>query len=134
MADFRSTSGGGGDAVDGSVARVSGPRGTQRRWTRAEQARIVEESHEPGAKVVEVAARHGVSTWSLSRWRRRALDGALPAVKAGDAPPPFIPVVVDDAVSERAVTIEAGGVVISLPGDSPVERIVGIAARLGRAS
>ena len=65
------------------VARVSRPRAAQRRWSSAEQARIVSESHEPGATVVAVAARHGISTWSLSRWRRRAREGALPAVKSG---------------------------------------------------
>ena len=55
-------------------------------------------------------------------------------VKAGGAAPPFVPDVVDDAASERAVTIEAGGVVVRLPGDSAVERIVGVAAGLGQTS
>ncbi len=82
--------------------------------------------------MVGVAARHGIGTWSLSRWRRRAREGSLPTVTAGTAPP-FVPVVVEDAASERAVTIEAGGVVVRLPGDSPAERIVGIAVGLGRA-
>ena len=88
----------------------------------------------PGATVVAVAARHGISTWSLSRWRRRAREGALPAVKSGGVAPPFVPVVVDEAPPDRPVTIEAGGVVVRLPGDSPVERIVGVAAGLGRGS
>ena len=136
MTDFGST-GGVGDGVDEAaapVARVSRPRAAQRRWSSAEQARIVSESHEPGATVVAVAARHGISTWSLSRWRRRAREGALPAVKSGGAAPPFVPVVVDEAPLDRPVTIEAGGVVVRLPGDSPVERIVGVAAGLGRGS
>ena len=69
MTDFGSTAGGGGCAVDGTgapEARASGPRVTQRRCSSAEQARIVAESHEPGATVVGVAASHGISTWSLS--------------------------------------------------------------------
>ena len=137
MTDFGLTAGGGGCVVDGAgapVARVSGSGRTRRRWSSAEQARIVAESHEPGATVVSVAARHGISTWSLSRWRRRSREGSLPVVKAGGAAPPFVPDVVDDAASERAVTIEAGGVVVRLPGDSAVERIVGVAAGLGQTS
>ena len=136
MMDFGSTAGG-GDGVEGAaarVARVSLPRGARRRWTSAEMSRIVSESHEPGTTVVAVAARHGISTWSLSRWRRRAREGALPAVKSGGAAPPFVPVVVDEAAPARPVTIEARGVVVRLPGDSPVERIVGVAAGLGRGS
>ena len=135
MTDFGLTAGGGGCAVDGAgapVARVSGSGRTRRRWSSAEQARIVAESHEPGATVVGVVACHGISTWSLSRWRRRAREGSLPTVTAGAAPP-FVRVVVEDAASERAVTIEACGVVVRLPGDSPVERIVAVAAGLGRA-
>ena len=135
MTDFGSTAGGGGCAVDGAgapEARASGRRVTQRRWSSAEQARIVAESHEPGATVVGVAARHGIGTWSLSRWRRRAREEFLPAVTAGAAPP-FVPVVVEDAASERAVTIEACGVVVRLPGDSAVDRIVAVASGLGRA-
>ena len=49
------------------------------------------------------------------------------------AAPPFVPVVVEDAASERAVTIEACGVVVRLPGDSAAERIVAVASGLGRA-
>ena len=136
MTDFDSTTGGGGCALDGAgalKARVSGPSVTQRRWSSAEQARIVAESHEPGATVVAVAAHHGISTWSLSRWRRRAREGFLPTVTAGAAPP-FVPDVVEDAASEWAVTIEACVVVVRLPGDSPAELIVAVASGLGRAS
>ena len=134
MTDFGSTAGV-SDAIEegaAGAARVSRPRAAQRRWSLAEKARIVSESHEPGSTVVAVAARHGISTWSLSRWRRGAREGVLPSVKSGGAAAPFVPVVVDEAPPERAVTIEARGVVVRLPGDSPVERIVGVAAGLGR--
>ena len=50
-------------------------------WSSVERARIVAESHEPGATAVAVAARHGISTWS--RWRRRAREGFLLTVTAG---------------------------------------------------
>ena len=58
------------------------PRGT-RTGRRARRAA----SHEPGATMVAVAARHGISTWSLSRWQRRAREEFLPTVSAGAAPP-----------------------------------------------
>lgn len=127
----------GNEAVEGGLAppgRVSRPGGRQRRWTEAEKARIVAESRVPGATVAGVAARHGVSSWSLSRWRRRAREGSLPAPGPGGSAACFVPVVVEDAAAEVPVTIEARGVVVRLPGDSAVERIVGVAAGLGRGS
>lgn len=135
MTDFGLTADG-GEAVEGSVApgRVSRPGGGERRWTEAEKARIVAESRVPGATVAGVAARHGISSWSLSRWRRRAREGSLAASGPSGAASGFVPVVVDDAAPERAVTIEARGVVVRLPGDSAVDRIVGVAAGLGRGS
>ena len=126
----------GSEAVEGSAApgRVSRPGGGQRRWTEAEKARIVAESRVPHATVVGVLARHGISTWSLSRWRCRAREGSLGVPEPRGAPPGFVPVVVDDAVPDREVTIKARGVVVRLPGDSAVDRIVGVAAGLGRGS
>ena len=41
---------------------------------------------------------------------------------------------VDGASSVQSVTIEALGVVVRLPVESPVERIVAVASGLGRAS
>ena len=48
--------------------------------------------------------------------------------------PPYIPVVVDGAASEQTVVIEALGVVVRLPVESAVDRIVAVASGLGRAS
>ena len=126
----------GKEAVEGAATpgRVSRRGGGQRRWTEAEKARIVAESRVPGATVAGVAARHGISSWSLSRWRRRAREGSLAAPKPGGSAPGFVPVVVEDAAADRPVTIEARGVVVRLPGDSAVDRIVGVAAGLGRGS
>ena len=97
MTDFGLTTEG-KEAVEGAATpgRVSRRGGGQRRWTEAEKARIVAESRVPGATVVGVAARHGISTWSLSRWRRCAREGSLPAPKPGGAAPGFVPVVVED--------------------------------------
>lgn len=127
----------GGASVEGAAAPlVGGSRrpAAQRRWTEAEKARIVAESHEPGATVVGVSARHGISTWSLSRWRRHAREGSLAGAKPVGSAAGFVPVVVEDAAADREVTIEARGVVVRLPGDSAVDRIVGVAAGLGRGS
>ena len=47
----------------------------RRRWTAEEKARILAESFEPGAKVSEVALRHGVNRGLLWTWRRQARKG-----------------------------------------------------------
>ena len=62
-----------------TVTVLSGPE-RRRRWTTAEQLRIVEESLAPGARVVEVAGRHDVHRNLLTVWRRQARTGALSGV------------------------------------------------------
>jgi transposase-like protein len=44
----------------------------RRRWSKAEKARIVEETLMPGAVVCEVARRYGVAQSLLFTWRRQA--------------------------------------------------------------
>jgi transposase len=44
----------------------------RRRWSKDEQARIVEETLIPGAVVCEVARRHGVAQSLIFTWRRQA--------------------------------------------------------------
>ena len=125
----------------GGNADVSGPGNddgehthpSQRRWSDEERARIVSESYEPGASIKSVAHRHGVSDTTLSKWRRRARTGSLPGAGAGEAVPPFAPLVVDGVPSVQSVTIEAHGGVVRLPAESPVDRIVAVATGLGRA-
>ena len=138
MMDLGSASGHGNLGGD---AEVSGPGNdvgerthpSQRRWSDEERARIVSETYEPGASIKSVADRHGVSDTTLSKWRRRARTGSLPGAGAGEAVPPFAPLVVDGVSSGQSVTIEAQGVVVRLPVDSPVDRIVAVASGLGRA-
>lgn len=64
---------------DGFVGRyeVVEPRRGNRRWPDDVKARIVAESFEPGARVVDVARRHGVVANQLSDWRRQVRDGIL---------------------------------------------------------
>ena len=130
-----------GDDVAVSSVEVSGFEGAaaavpahMRRWSDEEKARIVAESVEPGTSVKAVARRHGVSETTLTKWRRRAREGTLPGAQNGGAAPPFVPVMVDGASSGQTVAIEARGVVVRLPAESAVDRIVAVASGLARAS
>jgi transposase len=64
----------GGDEAVTSVRRIELITGTgrRRRWSDDDKARIVVESLRPGAKVSEVARRHGLSPQQLFGWRREA--------------------------------------------------------------
>ena len=67
------------DGGDGFVGRVEvvEPRRGNRRWPDDLKARIVAESFQPGARVVDVARRHGMVAHQLSDWRRFARQGLL---------------------------------------------------------
>ena len=56
---------------------LTGPE-RRRRWSAEEKARIVAETRTPGARVADVARRHGVSRGLLYTWRREADGAALP--------------------------------------------------------
>jgi len=72
---------------DSTIEIINGRQG-RRRWGVEEKLRIVAESHEPGATVGAVAARHDVYPSLLRTWRRRVRDGHLVAAKAQH----FVPV------------------------------------------
>jgi transposase len=81
------------DNADGAVTRVRRIElitgtGRRRRWSADDKARIVVESLQPGAKVSEVARRHGLSPQQLFGWRRqaRAVVGNAPAGLAAANP------------------------------------------------
>ncbi len=67
------------DGGDGFVGRcdVVEPRRGNRRWPDHVKARIVAESFQPGARVVDVARRHGLIPHQLSDWCRHARQGLL---------------------------------------------------------
>jgi transposase len=65
-------------------------RGERRRsYTPEDKARLLAETVEPGARVLEVAQRHGISPSLLHRWRREA-EGRLPK-KMTRGVPPLVP-------------------------------------------
>jgi transposase len=59
-----------------TTATVLSPE-RRRRWTRAEKARVVEESLASETSVAEVARRHDVHPNLLHAWRRQARTGTL---------------------------------------------------------
>jgi transposase len=72
---------------DSTIEIINGREG-RRRWGVEEKLRIVAETHEPGATVGGVAARHDVYPSLLRAWRRQVRDGHLAAAPA----PHFVPV------------------------------------------
>jgi transposase-like protein len=73
--------------LNGGVEIITG-RERRRRWGSEEKLRIVAETHERGARVSEVAARHDVYPSLLHYWRRQVREGRLGAL----APTRFVPV------------------------------------------
>ena len=51
----------------------------RRRWSREDKSRIIEETLAPGAKVSEVARRHGISASLVFTWRRQSRANHVPA-------------------------------------------------------
>ena len=62
----------------GTIEIITG-RERRRRWSIEEKLRIVSETEEAGARVTEVASRHGVYPGLLFTWRRQVRDGLLVA-------------------------------------------------------
>jgi transposase len=115
------------------------------------KARIVAESLEDGARVGEVARWYGLQPQQLTAWRRLARQGrlALPEresafaalmVEADPGPEAAAETVATKAAADNAdeapaattaIVIEAGGVVVRLPGETPAARLAAIVRALG---
>ena len=95
MAGSKSRTSASTDAATDGVARVEiVTRGEARRsYTPDEKARLLTEAAGPGARVLLVAQRHGVSPSLVYRWRRQAEGRA--ARRALPRPPAFVPLLVD---------------------------------------
>ena len=91
--------------MSNTTIEIIGGRERRRRWSVEEKLRIVAETHEPGASVRAVAARHDVYPNLLRTWRRQVREGRLVAA----LPDRFMPV----RVAETAPTT---------PGIAPLNR------------
>jgi transposase len=99
---------------DSTIEIINGREG-RRRWGVKEKLRIVAETHEPGATVGAVAARHDVYPSLLRTWRRQVREGHLVATQAQRFvpvrladPPPLVPAAapaVSNAVATDAIEI-----------------------------
>jgi len=107
---------------DSTIEIINGREG-RRRWGVEEKLRIVAESHEPGATVGAVAARHDVYPSLLRAWRRQVRDGCLATAQ----PQHFVPVRLTDPPSPMSATaatannhIQTDTIEIVLPDGSRV--------------
>lgn len=109
------------DGFAGRLEVIEGRTG-RRQWSDAEKARIASESFRPGARVAEIARRHGTTRWQIYDWRKRLMRGML-TVPADDsfpfasvviAPenPPSVCVQKEDDAQTDVVEVEIEGVVI----------------------
>ena len=94
--------------MDGVMQIITG-RERRRRWSVQDKLRIVGELAEPGARVCDVAARHGVCESLVFTWRRHLRDGVLVEPQA----PTFLPVRMIETTS-----LASGLVPPALPGSS----------------
>ncbi len=113
----------------------------RRIWPDEVKARIVMESFAPGAQVRDVARRHRLLPSQLTGWRRLARQGrlALPIDVPGlSAAAEFVPLMLEKAAVEKPaaercderIEIDAGGILIKLPGPVAAARLAEIVAAL----
>ena len=98
------------------------------------------ESLVPGAKVADVARRHGTTRWQIYDWRKKLRAGQLTVPESVAGLPMFAELVVDDAVTQApaaqtapALEIVVGDVVIRASADTD-EGLLTRAIRAARAA
>lgn len=86
-------------------------RGEARReYTPDERARVLTEAAMPGARVLLVAQRYGISPSLVYRWRREA--AGRPARQVPPRAPRFVPLLVDDGGMRQGAVV---------PPDTPMQ-------------
>jgi transposase len=90
---------------------------TRREYTAEERARILTEAAMPGARVLLVAQRYGISPSLVYRWRREA--AGRPARQAPPRAPSFVPLLVDSGGPPNPSALQA----VAPARDSRAERI-----------
>ena len=116
---------------------LEGPSG-RRTWSDEAKARIVMESYAPGAKVCDVARRHGMAPQHLSTWRGLARKGKLVLPIPDDGEGLFAPIEVlpEAALPSEAtpasgmIEIEASGAIVRVPLDTDAARVADLARAL----
>jgi transposase len=78
----------------GRMEVIEGRTGRRLR-SEAERARIAAESLAPGARVVDVARRHGVTRWQVYDWRSKLTAGTLAVPAEAWGEPAFAALVVE---------------------------------------
>jgi len=93
------------DAATDGVARVEiVTRGEPRReYTPDARATVLTEAAMPGARVLLVAQRYGISPSLVYRWRREA--AGRPARQAPPRAPRFVPLLVDDGGTRQGAVV-----------------------------
>ena len=113
--------------MDGVVEIITGREG-RRRWSTPDKLRIVAETHDPGAHVGDVAARHGVCASLVFTWRRQVRQGVLTAAEVPTFVPVWMlepattPVVASSPVARSAAVVPSGLIEIEL-GDGRRVRV-----------
>ena len=91
----------------------------RRKWSAQEKAAIVAESLAEGAVVSEVARRHGLSPQQLFGWRARLRDAVKCSAASSDAPPAFVPAIVEDEQPSPAAPALPAVVAMGVTGVDP---------------
>lgn len=96
------------------------------------------ESYAPGAKVCDVARRHGIAPQHLSTWRGLAKKGKLVLPMPDDGEDLFAPIEVlpeaalpaEEPSASGVIEIEAGGAIVRVPLDTGAARVADLARAL----
>ena len=135
------------DGYAGRIEILEGRSGRRMR-SEAERARIAAESLVPGARVADVARRHGVTRWQVYDWRRKLRSGVLAVPAEAVREPMFAALVVEQSdptppppdqksrVEARASRIElvVDGVVLRLRSDVDEDHLTRMVRAIRAAS